>query len=96
MIALRVQDMETVKYISEKFGEARINDQSISSSQGTESDATAIEFRGSVSYSTKKTAGKLVHPDLLGRLRNLEFFAMVAGGTVSKCRIPILTNRLLH
>ena len=90
LICLRVQDMETVLYISKKFGETRISEQSVSSTQGTESDATALEFRGSVSYASKKKNAPKVHPDLLGRLPNLQGFAMLAGGTTYQFRIPII------
>ena len=59
---------------------------------GTESDALALEFRGSVSYTNKRTKGARVHPDLLGRLSNMEFFAMIQGGSLYKVRVPILRD----
>ena len=91
-ICLRVQDMPTRQYMSELFGETTINEVSTSSSQGTESDALVLEFRGSVSYSSKKAKGMRVHPDVLGRLANMHFFAMIQGGTIYKCVVPILKD----
>ncbi len=91
-ICLRVQDMKTRQYMSELFGETRVNERSTSSSMGTESDALALEFRGSVSYTNKRTKGARVHPDLLGRLSNMEFFAMIQGGSLYKVRVPILRD----
>jgi conjugal transfer pilus assembly protein TraD len=91
-VCLRVQDVPTRTYMSELFGETVINESSVSSSMGTESDALALEFRGSLSYSTKKTSGPRVHPDLLGRLSNMHFFTMTQGGTIHKCVVPILKD----
>jgi conjugal transfer pilus assembly protein TraD len=91
-VCLRVQDMPTRQYMSELYGETRVNELSMSTSQGTESDAIALEFRGSVSHSVKKSKGMRVHTDLLGRLRNMEFFTMIQGGTIYKCKVPILSQ----
>jgi conjugal transfer pilus assembly protein TraD len=91
-ICLRVQNMKTRQYMSELFGETRVFEQSVSSTQGTESDATALEFRGSVSYSNKKTKSMKVHPDLLGRLSNMHYFASIQGGTIYKGQVPILID----
>mgnify|MGYP001096088531 CR=1 FL=1 len=86
----RVQDMRTREYMSQLFGETRVFERSVSSSSGAQSDALLLEFNGSVSHSNKKTKAPLVHPDLLGRLANMHYFAAIEGGNVYKLRVPIL------
>ena len=92
LIALRVQDTDTAKYISEKFGETSIEEVNVSTSQGAESDALLLDVRGNVSTTFKKTKTMLVPPELLFRLPNMHCFTQIAGGTASKVRIPLISN----
>lgn len=89
LIAARVIDAPTQKYITENFGKTfvRMLQRSHSSSANTE-DPT--RFSGSASESLIEREADVVPPALLGALPNLEFFARISGGRVVKGRIPIL------
>ncbi|MEW5890941.1 MAG: conjugative transfer system coupling protein TraD [Pseudomonadota bacterium] len=90
LICGRVRDYETAKVISQIMGETALRKVSTSHNQGSETEATMIEFRGSVTKSMGEKEAPLVSPDVLTRLPNLQYFAMVAGGRIVKGRLPVI------
>lgn len=92
LICGRVRDFETAQAISALFGETVVRRISRSQNLGSETEATVIEFRGSVTQSIAEEKAPLVPPDVLVRLPNLQYFAMVAGGHIVKGRLPIIES----
>ena len=91
VIALRLRDHDTAKMISELFGETTLSKMNVSHSSGSHTEALAIEFKGTVSRTLKEERAALVGADVLMRLPNLQYFAMVAGGNIVKGRLPVIT-----
>ena len=92
IISLRVKDLETARYVSEAMYETVVRSMDVSYTSGTETEATAVEFRGTVSRKVNREKVPLVPPDLLTSLPNLQYFAVIAGGVVKKGRLGIITN----
>ncbi|MDE3021162.1 MAG: conjugative transfer system coupling protein TraD [Pseudomonadota bacterium] len=92
MISLRLQDTDTAKYIADKFGETTVRSISVSQSNRAESEANMMEFGGTVTRAMKEEQTELMPMNVLKRLPNLQFVALVAGGNLYKGRIPIITN----
>lgn len=90
LICGRVRDFETAKTISEIMGETALRKVGVSQNQGSETEATMIEFRGSVTRSLGEEKAPLVSPDVLTRLPNLQYFAMIAGGHIVKGRLSVI------
>lgn len=91
MFALRVKDVETQKYIAEQMPETVVRSIQIGQSVKTETDHPLL-FSSTISESLKEETVPLVEPAMFNCLSNLEFFAIVSGGLVCKCRIPILRD----
>lgn len=92
LICGRVRDFETAQAISALFGETVVRRISRSKSLSSGTEATVIEFHGSVSQSIAEEKAPLVPPDVLVRLPNLQYFAMVAGGHIVKGRLPLIQS----
>jgi conjugal transfer pilus assembly protein TraD len=88
LIALRSKDRPTQDFIVETFGKTPIH--SIDVSIGTHVDVHVADFSGSVSRRLRETRGETVPADILGKLPNLQYFALVSGGRLLKGRVPIL------
>jgi conjugal transfer pilus assembly protein TraD len=88
LIALRSKDRPTQDFIVETFGKTPIHN--IDVSIGTHSDAHLPDFSGSVSRRLRETREETVPSDILGKLPNLQYFALVSGGRLLKGRVPIL------
>ena len=88
LIALRSKDRPTQDFIVETFGKTPIH--SVDVSIGTHSDAHLPDFSGSVSRRLRETREETIPSDILGKLPNLQYFALVSGGRLLKGRVPIL------
>jgi conjugal transfer pilus assembly protein TraD len=88
LIALRSKDRPTQDFVVETFGKTPIH--SIDVSIGTHTDAHLPDFSGSVSRRLRETREETVPSDILGKLPNLQYFALVSGGRLLKGRVPIL------
>lgn len=88
-VILRTKDMETARLMSEAFGRA-----SIAEASGAVSDSAdgslLPSFSSGVSRRIARTSEDAVPLDMLGKLPNAEFFALLAGGRLVKGRMPIL------
>jgi len=89
LIALRVLDSETQKYITENLPETRLR--YIMRTQGisTHSENPAY-FSGNLGERLMEEEGALFPPQLLGQLPDLHYIAKLSGGRTVKGRIPIL------
>jgi conjugal transfer pilus assembly protein TraD len=90
LIALRSKDRPTQDFIVETFGKTPIH--SIDVSIGTHTDVHLPDFSGSVSRRLRETREETVPSDILGKLPNLQYFALVSGGRLLKGRVPILDS----
>lgn len=90
LFALRVRDYDTAQWVARMMGETSVKSLAVSHSIGSESEATVLEFKGSVSRSMKEERAPLVSPDVLVRMPNLQYVAMIAGGRIVKGRVPII------
>jgi conjugal transfer pilus assembly protein TraD len=88
LIALRSKDRPTQDFIVETFGKTAIH--SIDVSISNHAGAHLPHFSGSLSRRLAETREETVPADVLGKLPNLQYFAMVSGGRLLKGRVPIL------
>lgn len=92
VIALRLRDPDTAKFVTEMFGSTTIKSVSVSQSNRAESETHFMEFGGTVTRAMKSEEADLMPKEVLFRLPNLQFVAYTAGGRVSKGRIPIILD----
>lgn len=92
IFALRIRDLSTQEYIANQILETRTH--YVMHTQGNSTDSS------NPLLSTANTGERLMEeetpmlsPQLLGMLPSLEYFAYIAGGTLLKCRVPILTEK---
>jgi conjugal transfer pilus assembly protein TraD len=90
LIALRSKDRPTQDFIVETFGKTPIH--SVEVSLGTHADARWPDFSGSLSRRLRETREETIPADILGKLPNLQYFALVSGGRLLKGRVPILDS----
>ncbi len=90
LIALRSKDRPTQDFIVETFGKTPIH--SVEVSLGTHTHARWPDFSGSLSRRLRETREETIPADILGKLPNLQYFALVSGGRLLKGRVPILDS----
>jgi conjugal transfer pilus assembly protein TraD len=88
LIALRSKDRPTQDFIVETFGKTPIH--SVEVSIATHTHARGADFSGSLSRRLRETREETIPADILGKLPNLQYFALVSGGRLLKGRVPIL------
>jgi conjugal transfer pilus assembly protein TraD len=81
--------MTTASWVSDLFDETIVKRINTSVSQGTESEAHALEFRGSISRSEQRERLQRVPPYLLTNLPDCQFFASIGGKKIMG-RVPII------
>ncbi|PZP64971.1 MAG: conjugal transfer protein TraG [Azospira oryzae] len=92
LICLRVRDFETAEWVSDMMGKTVTKTVSISHSIGTETEASLVEFRGNVSRSMQEKQTQLVPPEIMLRLPNLQYFAVMPDGRIVKGRLPLIKD----
>jgi conjugal transfer pilus assembly protein TraD len=88
LVALRSKDRPTQDFIVETFGKTPIH--SVEVSIGTHTHARGADFSGSLARRLRETREKTIPSDILGKLPNLQYFALVSGGRLLKGRVPIV------
>jgi conjugal transfer pilus assembly protein TraD len=91
-IVLRLEDIDTAQWFSEKAGTTAIRNLVVSSSTSTGTEAHIGEFSGSVSRSAQLEKVPLIPHDLVMQLPNLQYFLRISGGAVYQGRIPIIKD----
>lgn len=91
VICLRLRDPDTAKMVADLMGETMLRKINVSHSSGAHTETAAVQFSGNVTRKVMEERAPLVGMDLLMRLPNLQYFAMVAGGHIVKGRLPIIT-----
>lgn len=89
LIALRVLDSDTQKYITANLPKTHVR--YVMQIQGSSSDASdPAVFSGSLSERLMEEEMDMVPPQVLGMLPNFHYFAKLSGGRIVKGRLPIL------
>lgn len=91
-IILRLEDIDTAQWFSEKAGTTAIRNIVVSSSTSTGTEAHVGEFSGSVSRSMQLEKAPLIPHELIMQLPNLQYFLRISGGSVYQGRIPIIQD----
>jgi conjugal transfer pilus assembly protein TraD len=89
-IILRLEDIDTAQWFSDKVGETAIRVVNISNSTNTTTEAHAMEFSGSQSRTLQLEKAPLIPTRLIHSLPNLQYFMRISGGAVYQGRIPII------
>ena len=92
MICLRVRDPKTAEWLSECIGDVQVRSVSYSAGSSQSSEKSAVEFGTSAGSSLGYKESRLVRPELLLRLPNLQYFAMLTGGRIIKGRLPLMLD----
>lgn len=92
VICLRVKDPDMAKWIADSFGTTNGRSLNVSYSSGSDSSSSVTEFRGQTTRSMVEKDIPFVHPDLLTRLPGLQYFAFLAGSTIYKGRLPLISD----
>ena len=92
LIALRTKDLETARFAIETFGRTKIASTTTGLVSQSASDAPG---RFSAGFTRRETSEResLLEASWLGRLPNTEYFASLAGATLVKGRVPIVSNK---
>lgn len=91
LIALRVLDSETQKYITDNLPLTRLR--YIMRTQGVATQPNNPAFySGNLGERLMEEQGELFAPQLLGQLPDLHYIAKLSGGRIIKGRIPILKH----
>lgn len=91
LIALRVLDSETQKYITDNLPLTRLRYIMRTQGVSTHADNPAM-YSGNLGERLMEEEGALFPAQLLGMLPNLHFIAKLSGGRICKGRIPILKS----
>lgn len=86
-----IQNPDTIKMVTEKFGETTIRlVEGESKSAGNKTEDTGMEFSSNSSLSSKDKPVPIVSPDLLTNIPDLQFFARLNRSNTYKGRIPVV------
>jgi conjugal transfer pilus assembly protein TraD len=90
VVAGRIKDQVTAKYVMEDFGKTIV--QNVQGHQGVNlvADGKVLNYTSSYGERTSETLSDIVPQEALGRLPNLEYFATFSGGRITKGRIPLV------
>ncbi|MBX7132647.1 MAG: conjugative transfer system coupling protein TraD [Fimbriimonadaceae bacterium] len=90
LIALRTKDGPTQKFVVETFGKAGVHVSRVGVNHGV--DSHVGDFSSGYSVQVTENLEEAVPPDILGKLPNLQYFAMVSGGRLLKGRFQIIAT----
>lgn len=91
-IVLRLEDIDTAQWFSDKVGETAIRNVVTTASTSSASESHIGEFGGSISRSAQLEKVPLIPPRLITELPNLQYFMRISGGAVYQGRIPIIKD----
>lgn len=93
VISLRLLDPDSQKFFSDGLMTTRI--QYVMHTQGNSASSdNPLATSANLGERLMEEEAPLIQPQMLGSLPNLEFFAKVSGGSLLKCRVPILVDKL--
>ena len=91
-VALRTLDCETQAYVAEKFGRTTVQSISVAQNVYASTKDAVAQFSGGSTHSLRETEVDTIPPDLLGSLPDLEFFALICGGSLLKGRLTRIVD----
>ena len=94
VLCMRMKDADSMKYMQDLIVKTRVK--TVMRTQGT-STASSHPMMASSSIGERlvEEEHSMVPYELLAMLPNFEFFALVSGGAILKCRFPMLSERRL-
>lgn len=90
MIVGAIQDPDTIKMVSEKFGTTAITLFGESKGVGSKTEDTGMEFSANHGRSASDSKTELIPPDLFPQMPDLQYFALVNRSFKFKGRIPVV------
>jgi conjugal transfer pilus assembly protein TraD len=93
LISLRIQDFDTSKFVSDKFGAVSTRQLEVGFSTGSGSSEAFTEFRSNVSRNLRATDAPLVSTYLLMHLPPMHYVAFLAGRSYYKGVLPFITDK---
>ncbi len=93
LICGRVIDPRTQRFVCDKFGKTYIKVKTRSRNEASGTGLGVYDWSSGYSEKTAETEVDLVPPSILGRIPDLEYFAMLASGKLLKGVIPVVTDR---
>lgn len=95
LIALRVLDTETQRYITDNL--PAIHFRRLEHAHGfTTRGETPLDYSGTLSQQLRSESADRFPPALMGHLPDLHFIAKLAGGRIIKGRIPLIRSEALR
>lgn len=93
VIALRVKDEKTLKFVSEKFGVNNVKELVVNqNTNSVSSDKDITNFTGGYGERIQEKEVPTVSVDMLANLPDLEYFASLSAGRVVKGRLPLFES----
>jgi len=92
MICGRIIDPWTQTLVSERFGKTHIEQMMRSQSESSGSGTGLLDWGSSWGERISMVEMDLVPASVLGRIPNLEYFALLSNGSLIKGKIPVLTG----
>jgi conjugal transfer pilus assembly protein TraD len=92
IVALRLVDEETQKFVAGKLQETDLLSLNQAYRAGTGTDSVT-EFAGHVTETLSESKGEVFPAPYFGKLPNLHFLGVFAGGRVVKGKVPIFTEK---
>ena len=92
LISLRIQDFDTAKFVSDKFGTVSTRQLEVGFSTGSGSSEAFTEFRSNVSRNLRATDSPLMSTYILMHLPPMHYVAFLAGRSYYKGVLPFITD----
>ncbi len=93
LVCGRVIDPKTQRFVCDKFGKTYIRMKTQSRNESSGSGLGVYDWSSGYSEKTSETEVDMVPASILGRMPDLEYFAMLASGKLVKGIIPVVTDK---
>ncbi|HBZ57853.1 MAG TPA: hypothetical protein DEO49_01705, partial [Sutterella sp.] len=92
VLCMRMKDADSMRYIQDLAVKTRVK--TVVRTQGTSTgSANPVMAGGVIGERLVEEEQPMVPCELLAMLPNFEFFALISGGAILKCRFPLLVDR---
>jgi len=90
LIALRVKDPVTQKYVAEQLGRSPVHMKQVIHGSTSSTEKNLAHFTGSVQERMSETLEDMIPPEVIGAIPNWQCIATFVGGRTVKIRYPIV------
>lgn len=91
LIVGAIQDPDTIKLVSEKFGKTAITVLGESKGVGSKTEDTGMEFSANHGRSASDQEMELIRPEVFSQMPDLQYIALINRSMKIKGRIPVVT-----